>query len=219
MRIYIKLSRNKELIPFNYQHLLTGVIHKWIGKGNQEHGEKSLYSFSWLQNVSVSKNGLNLETDSYFFISAFEVDLIKQMIRGIMKDPAVFCGSQVLDVQIKQVPEFGDEARFFMQSPILIKKRDGEKIRHIVYNDDEFGFLLTRNLAQKLESAGLPSEGVEIGFDDSYAFPQTKLVNYKGIKNRASLVPLIIKGSPEQISFAWAVGIGNSTGIGFGAVK
>ena len=28
-----------------------------------------------------------------------------------------------------------------------------------------------------------------------------------------------LKGSPEQIAFAWDVGVGNSTGIGFGALK
>lgn len=219
MRIYIKISRNKELIPFDYQHLLTGVIHKWIGQNNSQHGKNSLYSFSWLQNARATKKGLHLESDSYFFFSAFEASLTKQIISGVMDDPSLFCGSRALDIQIKNAPGFGKEERFFMQSPILVKKRDGEKIIHVIYSDDEFGPLLTQNLANKLESVGLSSEGLNIALDDSYAFPQTKLVNYKGIKNRASLVPVIIKGSCEQIAFAWSIGLGHSTGIGFGAVK
>ena len=45
------------------------------------------------------------------------------------------------------------------------------------------------------------------------------MVTYNGIKNRASLVPIVIEGTTEQITFAWSVGLGNSTGIGFGALK
>jgi len=66
MRIYVRISINKQIVPYNYQHLLTGVIHKWIGKDNDEHGKRSLYSFSWLQNTSSTKQGINLNRDSYF---------------------------------------------------------------------------------------------------------------------------------------------------------
>ena len=59
----------------------------------------------------------------------------------------------------------------------------------------------------------------EIYFDASHTKAGTKLVNYKGIMNRASWCSVIIKGSPETKLFAWNVGIGNSTGIGFGAIK
>ena len=36
MRINLRISANKELVPFTYQHLLTGAIHKWLGD-NQDH--------------------------------------------------------------------------------------------------------------------------------------------------------------------------------------
>jgi len=58
MRLYLSLSPNEEIIPYNYQPLLTGAIHKWMGKDNFEHGKLSLYSFSWLQNVNTSKKGI-----------------------------------------------------------------------------------------------------------------------------------------------------------------
>jgi len=57
MRGYLRLTKNSELIPFNYQAFLTGTLHKWIGKDNVEHGSVSLYSFSWLQNANTEKNG------------------------------------------------------------------------------------------------------------------------------------------------------------------
>lgn len=219
MRIYLKLSKNKETIPFNYQHLLTGVIHKWIGEENSEHGKKSLYSFSWLQNTDSSKSGIHLTANAYFFISAYDEQLIKRITKGILDDPTTFCGSRVLDVQIKDVPEFSSEERFIMNSPILIKWRDGSKTKHVTFKDDDFNELLTENLKGKLSDAGLNPNGVAVELDQSYAFPKTKLVDYKGIKNKTTLAPIIISGTPEQIAFAWTVGLGSSTGIGFGAVK
>lgn len=219
MRIYIKLSKNRNTIPFNYQHLLTGVVHKWIGENNHEHGKRSLYSFSWLQNTISTKSGINLGRDAYFFISAFDTALIKRITKGILEDPEMFCGSRVIDVQIRDVPDFSNEERFFLQSPVLIRQRDGAKTKHVTYQDDVFEELLTENLKVKLRSVDLPTDNVSVELDKSYAFPQTKLVDYKGIKNKTTLAPVIIKGNPEQIAFAWQVGLGNSTGIGFGSLK
>jgi len=219
MRIYLRLSKNKEAIPYDYQHLLTGVVHKWIGKGNKEHGQRSLYSFSWLKNTTSNEGGIHLKPEAYFFISAYDSSLIKQIIKGILENPHIFCGTQVTGVQIKETPEFSNEEKFFLDSPILIRKREGEKIKHITYREEDFGSLLTENIKSKLQFAGINAEGISVELDKSYAFPQTKLVDYKGIKNKTTLAPIIIKGSPEQIAFAWTVGLGNSTGIGFGAIK
>jgi hypothetical protein len=41
---------------------------------------------------------------------------------------------------------------------------------------------------------------------------------YRNISMRVNKCPVIIKGRPETKSFAWNVGIGNSTGIGLGAI-
>lgn len=219
MRLYIKLSPNTQIIPYNYQHLLTGVVHKWIGKSNEEHGKRSLYSFSWLQNTNSNKDGINLNRNAYFFISAHDADLIKRITRGILDSPETFCGSRVTDIQIKEVPEFSEEERFLLNSPILIRQRDGEKTKHITYKDDNFEALLTENLKGKLRLANIPDDNVSVELDKSYAFPQTKLIDYKGVKNKTTLAPVIIKGTPEQIAFVWSSGLGQSTGIGFGAIK
>lgn len=219
MRLYVNISINNKIIPFNYQHLLTGVVHKWIGENNTEHGNRSLYSFSWLQNTNTNKNGLNLNRDAYFFISAYNVDLIKKIVKGILQDPELFCGSKVVSVQIKEAPAFSTEERFFLNSPILIRQREADEIKHITFLDDNFESLLTDSLKSKLKLANLSDANIAVELDKSYAFPQTKLVDYNGIKNKTTLAPVIIKGTQEQIAFAWAVGLGNSTGIGFGAIK
>jgi CRISPR-associated endoribonuclease Cas6 len=220
MRLYLRLNQSNYTIPFNYQHYLTGALHKWIGANNEIHGKISLHTFSWLQNVKVVSNkGIKLDIDSYFFISAFDQALIQKILLGIIKDPTLFADIRVIDAQIVEEPVFSQKETFLAASPIFIKRRFDNQIRHITYNDPACSQYLTETMQEKLQSAGLSSEGLQIKFDTSSFSPRIKLVRYKEIENRVNICPVIIEGTPEQIGFAWKVGIGNSTGVGFGALK
>lgn len=219
MRIYLKLTKNNELIPFNYQQLLTGTIHKWLGKNNDIHGNSGKFCFSWLQNTTALKDGLNLSYNAYFFISALDENIIKRIIKGIIEDAYMFCGIKVKDVQIVSTPVFGSSTRFILASPVLLKWKDGNFVRHVTINNKDFEEVLNLNFRNKLQRAGISDTDFKISLDPDIHCRKTKMVVYKGIENKASLTPIIIKGSQEQIAYAWCVGIGNSTGIGFGALK
>ena len=218
MRLYLKVTRNNKPVSFNYQSYLTGAIHKWLGK-NEHHGALSLYSFSWFENVTTRNAGIMLSNDSYFFISAFDEGLIKNILNGIIADPAVCFGSEVAEIQISDTPVFTSTERFFVASPVFIKRRFDNSEKHITYDDPNCNNYLTETLQKKLKAANLPFENIKVKFDPSYSSPKTKIIRYKEISNRANICPVIIEGTPEQIGFAWNVGIGNSTGIGFGALK
>lgn len=220
MRLYLTLTAGKKLLPFNYQSFITGAIHKWIGESNEYHGQASLYSFSWLQQVEVYQNGLKTRDNSYFFISAYENALLKRILAGIQLSPEVYFGISVREVQIVSEPSFSSEHFFSVASPVLIKKKiDQKTTQHVTYSDPESSTLLTESLQKKLQMAGLPADGVKVSFDTSYPSARTKIIRYKEIGNRVNLCPIHMQGSPEQMAFAWNVGIGNSTGIGFGALK
>ncbi|MCH5598024.1 CRISPR-associated endoribonuclease Cas6 [Niabella ginsengisoli] len=79
--------------------------------------------------------------------------------------------------------------------------------------------MMTETLQSKLKHANLNTDGVAVEFDSNFPNPRTKLIKYGEINNKVNLCPIIIKGSKEQIAFAWNVGVGNSTGIGFGSLK
>jgi len=219
MRLYLKISKSRAVLPFSYQHLLTGVIHKWLGKDNAIHGKSAQYSFSWIQNAQASQSGVTLTDRSYFFISAYDVSIIKQLIKGILADPTMFLDISVEDVQMTPVPEFNSQHVFAMASPVLLKVKDGNTTYHVTLKDSNFESVLTQNLKNKLERHCLSSEGVAIKLDPSASYKKTKLVTYNGIQNKTSFAPIIIEGTPKQIAFAWCLGLGNSTGIGFGALK
>jgi CRISPR-associated endoribonuclease Cas6 len=157
---------------------------------------------------------------SYFFISAHDNDLLKKILGGIRHSPEVCFGINISEVQIRSTPVFSSGQAFSVASPVLVKKRmDANQWQHLEYNDPEASKILTNGLQKKLTIAGLSGEGVHVSFDTTCRSPRTKIIRYKEIGNRVNLCPIQIQGSPEQIGFAWNVGIGNSTGIGFGALK
>ncbi len=219
MRIILKLSKNTEPIPFEYQSKLTGCIHKWIGKDNEEHGNLSFYSFSWLKGTEKKGNSLTISREGEWRISAYNNDLIKQIISSIGKDNLLFSGIRVKEIIIQQTPEFEGEQYFNLGSPILIKLREGDRQKFYYFSDKESDELLTLSLKNKLAKCGLDSKGVKVWYDKNYLNPKTKPSKYKGITNIGSMCPVHISGTPEQISFAWNVGLGNSTGIGFGFLQ
>ncbi|MCK9304658.1 MAG: CRISPR-associated endoribonuclease Cas6 [Bacteroidales bacterium] len=219
MRIHLKLKSNQKIIPFEHQHLLTGTIHKWIGFDNNEHGNVSLYSFSQLQKGQNTLNGLFFDGDSSFFFSAHNDELIKKVIAGIQSYPNMFCGLEVNEVIIQDNPDFSNRNLFFLGSPIFIKRKINNNIEHILFDDSRADLCLEDSLKRKMNIAGLEDESLRIKFDKASPYAKTKMITYDGIKNRTSWCPVIIEGKPETKLFAWNVGLGNSTGIGFGSIK
>jgi len=218
MRLYISVTPNSETVPFNYQPCLVGAIHKWLGK-NDIHNTLSLYSLSWLTHGKIMNQGLDFPRGSRFFVSSPIPEILKHIIRGIQDDPYIRFGMYAKELCIQSSPNFGPMHRFVVQSPILIKRNINGSIRFFFPDDSESDQLLTETLAHKLEKLGKDSSKVNVSFDRSYTGIRTKMTCYKGIYNKGTLCPVIVTGSPEAVASAWDLGIGNSTGIGFGALK
>lgn len=218
MRIHLKIRTANRVIPFNHQPLLTGTIHKWLG-WNDEHGEISLYSFSRLEGGKSTQKGLQFANETYLFISSHNAELIKKLIAGIQSDPTMFYDLIVSEIIIQEDPDLTERTLFQVASPILLKRRIGEKIDHIVYDDPRADDCLKETLLTKMAKAGITDDSFSIKFEKNYPKAGTKKVTYNGVQNRASWCPVVIEGKPETKLFAWNVGLGNSTGIGFGAIK
>lgn len=221
MRIHLKVKSDGSIVPFNHLKMLTATIHKWIGFENNQHGNVSLYSFSWLQGAckSINGKGLQFENGANFFISAHDTGLIKSIIANIQKSPEMFCGLKVTEIIMQHDPNFETKDVFEVASPVFIKRKVGERVNHYKFNEPVSGQLLKESLLTKMRIAGLTDDTLVISFDLNYLKAHTKLVHYGEIKNEANVCPVIIKGKPETKAFAWNVGIGNSTGVGFGALK
>lgn len=218
MRIILKTSPTAVIIPFDYQKPLAGAFHKWLGE-NHIHDDISLYSLSWLQGGKSVKNGLNFKYGAEWHISSHDPVLLKTLIKGIQDDPQISFGMEVNSVTIMETPRFNECEKFYLNSPVFIKRNENGRTRFYLHDDQETDRLMTQTMATKLKKAGIDHEGMKISFDKTYRNPKTKKISFGGIDCRASFCPVIIEGTPEQIAFAWNVGVGNSTGIGFGALR
>ncbi len=219
MRIHVKTSANTKPIKFDYLQKLVGTIHKWIGP-NGIHDSMSLYSFSWLMGAELINGVLEFRNGASFFLSFYDESIVEDIVRSILKDPAMFNGLDVTDIQLDRIPDLSERELFYCASPILIKRHlDDNTIRQFSYNAPQACQYLKETLVNKMQKAGLENdETLDIRFDLSYPKKKQKLVKYRGVGNKANMCPVIIKGKPETKLFAWNVGIGNSTGIGFGAI-
>lgn len=221
MRLHINIKGSGKLIPFQHQKLLAGTVYKWLGK-TDHHGSVSLYSYSRLEKLEKTEHGLMVNHYSSMYFSSHNPELIKQLIRGIQTDNSMFYGLKAVDLVIENDPDLTHRTLFQIGSPIFIKRKsaDGKSIDFVYYTDSEAGVLLQATLLTKMRKAGIePDPSFSIQFDKEAPFASVKKVDYGTIANKASWCPVVIVGKPQTKLFAWNVGLGNSTGIGFGAIK
>jgi CRISPR-associated endoribonuclease Cas6 len=211
--------------PIGYDHLpaLVGAFHGWVSQSaNAVHDGLSLYSLSWLNGARGARGGLRFPEGARWHLSAHDAALIHSLVGGILRQPDLDCGLRVVDAQFQAPPAFAPGTqRFAVASPVFVKgdrPAPDRPVDHILWDDPRADALLTRTFHRKLQQAGLPTAGAAIAFDRTYEKARTKLATYKGIHCRASVCPVLVTGTTEQIQFAWCVGVGNSTGIGFGSL-
>jgi CRISPR-associated endoribonuclease Cas6 len=220
MRLNIRTTKATSTVPYDHQPVLTGALHKWAGQ-NEEHDQVSLYSFSRLRGAYAvpSGRGLRFPDGADWFISCFSENFAKRILNGILTDPRISYGMEVTDVMIQETPTFTTSQVFMVASPVFAKhKRQDGSIEHCLFDNPIADQILTKVLQNKLGKAGLSDETAKVEFVRDYSKARTHKSSYQGIDNRVSTCPVLITGKSETLAFAWEVGVGHSTGIGFGAL-
>ena len=220
MRLHFEISSSRFVLPYNYQNRLAGAIHKWIGPDNRYHGKSSLYSFSLLNGgENVENRGLRFPRGGQWFISAFQPEFIKRIMEGVLRDPNITEDLSVREMTLQEDPSFGQAHVFKVGSPVLVKQRRPDTtVHHCTFSEETSDLLLTENLRGKLLHGGLSADDVKVEFRRDYPGARAKVLRYNNISNRVNFCPIAISGTPEQLAFAWNVGVGNSTGIGYGSL-
>ena len=228
MRLHFTLTPNTEPIGFDYQHLLTGIFHKWLGS-NDLHDKISLYSLGNLSNGWMRGGRLDFPKGANWFVSFHEEQHAEKLVNGALSRPEMFGGMRVANIRQQTTPDFGTRYRFVVGSPVLAKGRMTEdgKVPYYFYNDEEADRIITATLRHKMDQANERANAaiftdehkeVTVRFDREFPRPKIKLVNIKGTKIKASVCPVIVEGAAEAVQFAWNVGVGNGTGSGLGSL-
>lgn len=104
-------------------------------------------------------------------------------------------------------------------SPIILKSKETNKF--LTFNDGKFINELTNRCVKKLqyydENINLSDFKIEVV--SLYGKNKIKRIKVKDFNNKANMVRLKITGNANTRKILYELGIGSSTGSGFGAVK
>lgn len=181
-----------EFFP-DYFTKLLGVVHKWIGE-NDVHDNISLYTFSHIRN------------NSFTFV-CFDKELLNKIKKNAMLDKEMFRNTRLRSVQLLSIKT--NKEIFSCASPFFVKEND----KHLIYKNAEKR--AKQILLSKAKFANIDLGDFELEFLN---FRKTKLIKIHDINNKCYISDVKITGNKQVKEFACKVGIGSSTGVGFGFI-
>lgn len=227
MKLKIEFTANKEPVPFTYISNLNGYLHKVLGSENKYHDDISLYSTSFLHGGKISKNKkyLDFPRGAQWYISSPNKQFILDFINNVYKDTSFAFGMELQGVEVVEgeLINEGEYYLFHTMSPILLKQRDPDTRKNIyfTYEDDvkTTSELMKSIILKKAEKAGIAIKSTDFDISFNYEYQQKKIkwITVKTVNNKTSVCPIFLKtAKPEVAEFIYAVGVGHSTGSGFG---
>jgi CRISPR-associated endoribonuclease Cas6 len=221
MRLKILLSPTKNELPINNQHLVNSFIHRALGKNNDYHDTKNDYSISSLQGGKWVKNTNRISFDNggYITISSLDEKFINNILINLYS--TIFYE----DIKIIGI-EFVDEVfsngwnHFSTLSPFLIKTYiDKKKYSFLTLNDVDFKDKVKTYLINKISKINpkLNLDGFDVEIIDHKSH-KVKKVLVKNVINLANQCQISIFCSIEVAKLLYNIGIGQSTGSGFGTI-
>lgn len=222
MRIQLKLSPATSIVPYDYPYQIGRLIHKWLGRDNDFHDAISLYSFGQLQGGIGTVEGIKFPYGATLNISAWDDSFINRIIANMKHSDEFVGGMRLQVVNAITMPDFQNRVLLRLESPMLLKaNQPGGGTQFLTFQHGEIANqALTNTVLRKLKEAGLGDYEGKI----SLAFrpdrnSKTKLIDIKGIQSRASMCAIYVSAPVEVMKFIWLTGVGNGTGMGFGAIK
>ena len=214
MIINIILTQPTSKVPVNNQHYINGYFHKLLGENNKWHDSFTDYAVSSLQGGHLVDGYLVFNDNPFITISSENQEFINSVINGALSSDAEVFGMKfkTLDFKDYNVNQYYDKV--YTISPILIKK-DGKKIS---VRDEEFLDTLTNNCKAKLKHKGIVDDTFKLEIRNLEK-AKVKKIMVGDVFNICSMVSLVVYGKKKTRSTLYNMGLGNSTGCGFGTVK
>jgi len=219
MRIKINLT-GVGTLPINNQHILNSYVHKCFGNNNVYHDSKNDYNISQIMGGKFIDGKLYYDNSAYFIVSSLNSELINNFLMGVLNnqqfnDDLTFGGVDHINER------FHDGWNHFSTlSPILIKKYvDKHNYSFITIEDPEYTAKLKLYLINKLSKINSELDLSDFDIEvNTKAFSKIKTIMVKNVKNVASLCQISIHTNKNVAELLYNIGIGQSTGSGFGTI-
>jgi len=216
---------SKEVVPIDYWDKVLSFLHgEILGKNNEYHDSISQYSISPLFNSRTVENGLLFDRGAIWLVRTPSIKVFKDFyLRGknaITKELGYGLVLKSVDFSVK---EFSNITELSVgTSPIYLgQNKNSSNPDHITYKhgNDICSTLLKQTLLTKASMLGyeLNPDSIDIEFD--LALPiKTKMVKISNVANIATQGSVKIVGNSDAIGLCYGLGLGVSTGCGFGFI-
>ena len=216
MRIKINFSCHKDGFDKPIQDYVNSFIHKLLGHNNVYHDSFSNYSISSLNGGVIVDGKITYPYGGYLYISSLDMDFLFKIKKALLKTNFQLCDMSPVSANIEDFYPMNEYDIIRTVNPILLK--DGDNI--ITYKDENFIEVLLEKSKKKLLHNGIPYNKVETLNIEPFHFEKAKVkyAKVKNVINKSSHVMLCIKGDRDARYALYNLGLGKSTGCGFGNV-
>ena len=220
MRFKIVLTQPTELVPVNNQHYMNGFNHTIIGVNNKYHDKYSDYAISSLQGGKLCKDKkyLSFENEPYFYVSSNDLEFIGNFINNIST-----CNCSMFGMKFKRIDVMCDfiPNKYFDNiitiSPIILYNEDYTK-KCTIKNDANYIERLNKHCQSKLKHLGIVDDTFKIEIVKPECSKE-KSIWVGDVFNPCTLSRFKVYGKKETRFTLYTLGIGCSTGSGFGSVE
>lgn len=237
MYFKVNFEKTDRVLPYDTQHTLNGVFYKILNNPQKYHDAFSYYSASGIQGAMADpkQGGIMFPDHPYFIVASPDKrhingkwefnEFLKDFVEGLMNsinNPEVnFFGLKVMTFETPRINVVDSLARprfdlIRTRTPILLKKENWK----IAYNDnpEEWVSILTENTKKKLAHEGIEDPTFAIKVEQPQRM-KSRNVTVGNVRNHCTSGILTVYGKPETRAFLYTMGLGYSTGSGFGSVE
>lgn len=219
MRITLTFSPTE--IPFKNSSQNThsiGLVHNLLGEDNPYHDKFSNYSLSMLRGGVRVEDGITYPNGGQLFISSPDMEIINKICMSLIYGKEFKLRDMKLESwTVEDIKVHSDYDIIHTLSPILLK----DEGKRITFEDANFIERLNIQSLAKLQKNGLTPKELKGFVIKPFHFEKAKVERPKirNVVNPSSKVMLVVEGTPTARKMLYGMGLGNSTGCGFGAVK
>ena len=181
MRLQITLNhRPNQVLPINYQYLISSWIYRTLGNADSEFARQlhnqgydfggkhyKLFTFSslqpqWYDIDKQAKTFILTRSPTTIALSFYIEDALQHFVVGLFQDLKFTLSSgtafqvdfEVASIEVLPKPAFQPTMRFSLQTPICISQdREGERYAQYLHPEDkDYATLLVQNLLRKQQA-------------------------------------------------------------------
>lgn len=230
MRIKVKFKANTDKIEFIMNSHINGFVNNVLGKNNKWHGLFSPYCVSKMYGgVLQEDKTIQYPNGGYFIVSSSNNEFVGDFLNGLLslKNGVCILSMEFDSYDIYEPTIMSDYTIVHFENIYLHKNSKGEEDKVYTYkNCEDYLEKLKKNTVDKLIKEGIPEMSAEsIKFIPFHTEKwKEKFCKYKMIENHHMVHPtsdiyLVVTGSKKARKTLCEMGIGNSTGYGFGFAR